>query len=1686
KEVYSKEPFVFIPTTEKPEVTSVVPEVVPIEPAPGESGYYLISRNIGQSNELEVNIYGKNFLVTKKDNNLIYPRIGLGEIIVDPNDKLDKPEDTDPDKLNKFTFGADNLNKIITFEVLDAKGALINGDINREIGTHIRIILKLSDDQAEREKIGSVGKQPIIIHNPWRGSDSEFSSYSFAEKIEFKDISAGEFPSIANIQPSVVSTKGGDSITITGTNFKPGAEVYIDGVKVAGAKVDNSGERDKITFNAPARREGMAKVIVVNPAKAFAVGNLYYTITYTDPSFTSINPNKGTQDDTIIIQGQNFKLKDATVDASQYKTLSEMLMYRLMGTRVFINNQDINDYYRGEDGEIGLQKFEDGAENAQLGQLRLKENIFSAPISASGTGVIQLAKDFRSVILLKEDITNSKNNKFYKIKEEMDGTFKITDDRNEEFKIYVNKDQQIKAKKGTVDYDVIQLEDKKGSITLQSTSETIQLQAYTPYAIARIKDDDGNDYDRIVGNRVFLMTTSQIFFSVPPKTKIGQGKYDAATGAEVYDVKIMNPDAKSVEKKESFYYISPAGVRPKVISFNPEEGSADGGNMVTFSAPAVSDPEEPTGFVDNSTGKTRVIIGTQEVSKDKVQISTNGREISVVIPACDKDFKVLNVDRIIEPIVLINPNGVTFQINMNAPLNGVSGYTYVLVNNKPNITEVREEKGNVVGEEKVYIFGSGFRYFEPFQDTINVNGKWDDGEPYTELNGDGKWTSLGLGGNVADLTVNDNRDDRKILPTIYFGNKKAELLSFSEGVLIVKAPIGTAQTVSVYVVNNDYGVSNTLSYTYEASKPAITAITPSSGTRYGNAQVYIEGTYFKNSKIRVYDSSSTALPLADTELMTVRFGDMKDEKMSNLHITDIKHRNYGGIINGKTVVETGTLTVDYDAAGSSPKLQFALEEQGKTYTTEQSFEYNDKMVFLPLTELAYKETAASTPKEYTKNELVKVELITEGGINRLIVERGYASAASANIQEDQIILRTPAYYTIGKVPVTIINPDGGQAEAEFDYTSPSSRPVITNITKAGTVGSSQQVNGKDAIVIRMSYKGGNRVTISGLDFRENATIFVGTNIAKIPASAQDREDILPTQIKFTMPAVNEGAIENADGTPKYHPVIIQNEDGAAVSSETISPLPIYIQFVKGETFPEVEKVTPGYGPAIGGISVKIEGKNFRKTMPEDYGEKKLAVYFGDIKVPEDDIDWEQTNEYTIVIKAIPSHTPGAITVRVENPDLSLSAPWGEFIYTSNPKIVVVENANGTEVKNISALGNQEIYIQGSGFMEGARVIFNPKQPLDEISQEQDAKGQPIYINGVLYDLQDGAEGTDVKVENGGQTIIVKTPAMALDGRGIIVINPDQGASEVYDGVVYSIPEIEAPPGKVYAELVYDRYIKVNWSPVEGAKEYEIYVVINRRETELIGSTKLTSYLYEDLEPRTEYKFIIKAVGEFNISKPSMESKEVKTGRKVGPPDTDGGLNENTKMEKSGDQANIIIGEDSYDKSLTIDLTKGTLAGSKEIVVSMSAKIVSGYKAKDIKIIGKDFMIQFNPNAFNISRVEENKKKDDAGVRFRIAPFSGSPSTEGGKTLLSAQYTLEANAYVGADSTEIDYLKSDIEISLDFDSAKADMRRLNSISLNRYDLSAQNWVPAAYRQDEYSISIRGLVNRIGRYSVIGSR
>jgi hypothetical protein len=383
------------------------------------------------------------------------------------------------------------------------------------------------------------------------------------------------------------------------------------------------------------------------------------------------------------------------------------------------------------------------------------------------------------------------------------------------------------------------------------------------------------------------------------------------------------------------------------------------------------------------------------------------------------------------------------------------------------------------------------------------------------------------------------------------------------------------------------------------------------------------------------------------------------------------------------------------------------------------------------------------------------------------------------------------------------------------------------------------------------------------------------------------------------------------------------------------------------------------------------------------------------------------------------------------------------------------------------------------------VVLNPVVKI--VSDDGKSGGEIIYIGGVPYALEDGKDASNVRVID-SDTICVVTPQGKMDTFGIIVINPDGGASEVYNDLKYGLPELQAP-SDVEAELVFDRYIKVNWKAVSGVSDYEIYVVTDSSEMELIGITDLTSYLYTELEPNTRYRFIVKAVGNFGSSKPSFESNTVKTGSRAGPPDNDGSLNEKTVMERAGDVANVIIGEKDFnDGIIVIDLTKGILAGCRDVVISIPASVVTSSGTENINIIGGNFRIELNPNAFNSSRLREYKDRNDAGVRFKVSQYDGSMDIKNpvsGEALLSAQYLLQASIFVGRDYTAMDYLASDIKINMNFDAAKAEMCRLNKMSLCRYDGYDNGWATVK-NADRGDISISASANRLGIYSVIGRR
>jgi len=600
-------------------------------------------------------------------------------------------------------------------------------------------------------------------------------------------------------------------------------------------------------------------------------------------------------------------------------------------------------------------------------------------------------------------------------------------------------------------------------------------------------------------------------------------------------------------------------------------------------------------------------------------------------------------------------------------------------------------------------------------------------------------------------------------------------------------------------------------------------------------------------------------------------------------------------------------------------------------------------------------------------------------------------------------------------------------------------------------------------VIYLTYKGGNTVSVIGSDFRENAKILV-SDLVTIPP--KDITYMLPTKLTFTMPQVPESAVG------KLHRVVVINEDGGSASSDECTPKPIYIMFIKGETGPAIDSITPDHGPSTGGTTVKIEGQDFREG---------LQVYFGGITVSEDNVN---VVDYKTIIVTTPPHDPGKVEVRVENPDGELSNS-GNFTYLSSPKITsVIDPDDSTETSRITSIsveGGQEIKLKGSGFASGARVVFYPE--IEEVEDESTAEGTVIYIDGEPYTVVSGADGSDVRFID-SETLTVKTPAGKVGAKGIMVINPDGGATDIYNGLTYSLPQLEAPMD-VRAELVYDRYIKINWSAVDKATEYEIYVVEDENETYFLDSTELTSYLYTDLEPRTRYKFIVKAIGPFGSSAPSAESNTVRTGSSVGPEDEDGELGENTRQQKSGDTANITVGFDDYDEATRIDLTAGELAGAKTVVVSIPAEVVAKKDSADITIIGVDFTLRLNPDAFASSRVTDEKGRSDAGVRFEVSPYTGSTELSG-ITSLSSQYMLKAEFFVGGETSSLEYLNSKIRLTMNYDVQKAELRRIDNISLGRYDDYQNTWEQLAQNTGDVGSTLTAYVDRLGRFMIIGSR
>lgn len=1442
----------------------------------------------------------------------------------------------------------------------------------------------------------------IEIINPVKNADSNGFIAVAKDIIDF--VITENSPVIESVTPNVVTVDGGENITILGSNFQGGVKVFIAGEEVKGVTRDGDGK--KLAFKAAKGREGLTQLMVMNSDGGAAVYPFIYVKTYTDPKITGFSPNKGSTGTLVLVNGDNFVKPDPTVP-----NLKGINIFKLIGTRILLEGKDINRYYYMPDNlTIGLQDY-----SAPAGNLLIKNN----------AGVIAAADYYYSVIL-EEDTGH-----YFTLDVDPKGNVILSDGASEKYTIKPSGNNiTAVGDTGTTYYVIVNQGDITLTDNIASPTVTRKLSIKTPYEVTQ----DAFNNMIITGNRTKVLSKNQIIFTVP-----------MLDVEQWYDVSVVNPDTKTDTKadQQGFYYFKLPQMNPVITSITPNQGSTDGGYYVTI---------QGTGFKDNSTDKSKVYVGGVEVPAADTIVGTDGNTITVKMPKYPRDVRTeTGTDHKTVPVVIINPDGG----NASKP----DGFTYMIPTSHPKINKILPNRANAAGGDIIQIWGDDFRYFEPYTDA-NGNAAHAPSEAYQDLSANGQWDNI-TGRSINGLTAGE----KKILPKIYFGSHQADIIDFADGYITVYAPAAEKGNVEVYIVNNDFGVSNKVSFIFDASNPKIDKIVPNIGKKQGNDEVDFFGSDFRQGSVQVYDQYLPGGILLPTEknLAIIQFGSSSDPYISNRSIPPLR-LNAGNIINGITTVNVGDLKVDYDATSGSRIVTFTVQNGSRSYSGIID-NYDDSVVYVPLHELRDQATGVA----YPGYELVRIQV--QSLERRLLVDRSFAPQVDY-ISSDHIIVHTPSYYTVGKVTVTLTNPDNGQATGQFEYKNPASHPLITNITKEGQLPEQTTVNGQTVNVLKMSYKGGNIISVIGQDFRDGAKILIG-DVASITPDKITYS--LPNRLTFEMPAVPETIVG------ELCRVVVVNDDGGMSSSSDLNP-PIYIIFTKGETSPGITKITPDKGPSGGGTTVKIEGSDFRATMAGI--DRRIAVYFGEFKVPDSNVT---VTDYKTIYVVTPAGAPGKVTVRVENPDGELSGSGIVFTYISSPKVTaVVDPTDPSEhirISTISVEGGQEIKLKGSGFMDGVKVVFNPV--IKKVSDITTATGQVIYIGGQAYTLESGNDGTDAKIID-SETVTVTTPKGKNGTSGILVINPDGGASDIFNDLIYGLPALNAPTG-VQAELVYDRYIKVHWNNVDKAKEYEIYVVIGGSEIDLVGSTKLNSYVYTDLDPDTDYKFIVKAIGDFGSSAPSAESNTVTTGSKVGPPDNDGKLTDKTTMVKSGSTANVSIGEkDSDDGPITIDLTRGALAGCKEVVVSIPASVVSSRYADNIIILGKDFRIEFNPSVFDSSRIENNRSRYDAGVRFKVSTYAGSSEllSDGG-TSLSTQYILEADIYVGKDFTKMDYTDSNFNITLDYDTAKAQMRRLGDITLNRYDSYGSKWV-AAGSAGIYDSAVSASVNRLGRYMVIGRR
>jgi len=1133
-------------------------------------------------------------------------------------------------------------------------------------------------------KVGdlSVGERDINIkYDDYIGTPHEVNVVNPSITVKY------DAPTITSIVKDSGLVKGGESVTITGKNFRPNVEVkFGDKTATSLQFIDSS----KIIVTTPAGVQGIVDVKVINDDSQSATGKYTY---YAIPEITNIIPVEGplAGNNEVTVEG-NYFLPGATVTFGD----NPASIVSITSTKIIVKAPTAE-----KPGTVAVSVTNPDGYSAQL------PNAYSYIL---GPVLTSLEPDHGSTkggdsITLMGDHFKTGAKVFFKGKEVpttfvSDTTLTVTSPAWSSAEAVtvkvVNPDGQFAEKAQAYTYNWPQ---PAVTSILPNEGET------TGGTLVTVT---GTDFQN--GAKVYFndqLVTQATFYS-SSQIKLLTPVWSTA---EVVAVKVVNPDGQSAIAEQGFnYLLPPPPPAPVITAVTPDHGLMTGGENVVI---------EGSNFIRGA----KVKLKDREVTT----IFVSSKQLKITTPIWASPETV--------DVSVTNPGGQTVTMSQ--------AFTFATPPPPPApvITSISPNEGELDGGLVITISGKNFEtatkvYFNDtaIQSTVYGTGqikavtpKWTASGPVDVkvTNSDGQSVTLSSGfkylslpaPTLTSITPNNGLITGGTLVTVTgsnfvngakltFGNQKLVTTFVSATQLRITTPVWeTAEQVDITVTNPD-GQTASLSnaFTFETPPPPppaeLTSITPAEGELTGGLVVTLTGKNF-DSRAKVYFNdtlvpstlySTTQIKLTTPQWPTSGFVDVKvvngDGQSSTLSnafkylapppppaptVTSVTP-NIGLNTGGTIVTVVGTNFV----SGTKVKLENVEVETSLVSSTSlriktpawPTAESVDVTVTNPDGQTAtlaqaYTFEAPPPPPPLELTSVSPNEGELAGGLLITLTGKNFDSAAKVYFNDTvlqstvygttQIKAITPARTTSGQVNVKVVNGDGQTSVLSdaFNYLSPPPPPPV----------SLTNVSPSEGEMI-----GGLVITLTGTSFVASTKVYFNDTLLQSTTYSA-------TQIKAV--------------TPKW-------DSAGPVTIKVVNPDGSLIEKIAGFTYkvppvPSVTNVSPNQGELSGGLVITLAGVDF------DTGAK---VYFNEMPVQ------STTYNSTQIKVSTPRWTvTGPVDIKVVNSTGQLTIVPGGFTYLAPPAAPAPILTSVTPAEG-PLTGGTIITLTGQNFDSVAKVYLN--------------------------------------------------------------------------------------------------------------------------------------------------------------------------------------------------------------------------------------------------------------------------------------------------------------------------------------------------------------------------------------------